>query len=38
MFDEVEHVDNDTPNATDDDVKRVDEDGLLLGTTAPARA
>jgi hypothetical protein len=26
MADEVEHVDNATPDATDDDVKRVDED------------
>jgi hypothetical protein len=26
MADEVEHVDNDTPTATDDDIKRVDAD------------
>jgi hypothetical protein len=26
MTDEVEHVDNDTPTASDDDVKRMDKD------------
>lgn len=26
MSDEVTHEDNDTPTATDDDIKRVDED------------